>query len=247
MKPNNIWLTEPTAATSPVEPSPPSPSEPNSTKESIEKPVCDPMKKPGQVILRFDRCPDLPAELQRRCSRTRLHTAISKTLIQFFDETHLTLMTDLLAGSDMIWSTICPLLQLPEDFACPAFDMDEVWHSVVLHGIPIPRPDTYAHFTRDKVEKWITVAGGIRECTVLCCPEDLGKRTSLVLRLSLSSEAEAARLVREGGYLYGIPCRISHYVPKESRTTHNITPCGIAPSHPTPHAAHPGTGPTLAS
>ncbi|KAF7330699.1 hypothetical protein MSAN_02448000 [Mycena sanguinolenta] len=265
--PDDVWLAEPAAATyagSLAEPSPPSPPEPNSIKESVEQPAAL-VKKPSRVILRFDRCPDLPAGLQRRCNRIRLHAVISKALLQFFDESRITLLANLLAGvnwtrngnlvlhatemcpaafliaqNDIIWSAIRPLFQLPEDFACPTFDTDETWHSVVLHGVPRPLNNIHTYFALDEVKKWIAPAGGIRECTVLCRPEDLGKKDTLALRLSVSSKAEADHLVREGGCLYGVPCRITHYMRKVSRST-------IPAPTALPHPAAPDVKSTLTS
>ncbi|KAF7333180.1 hypothetical protein MVEN_02383800 [Mycena venus] len=92
-----------------------------------------------------------------------------------------------LAGqSDIIWVAIRSLLGLADDRPCPVFDTDERWHSVVFHGVPMPAPreEALQFFTHERVDKWVTSSsslGKLRECSVLCRPEDLGKKRSLAL------------------------------------------------------------------
>ncbi|KAF7362576.1 hypothetical protein MVEN_00606300 [Mycena venus] len=127
-----------------------------------------------------------------------------------------------LAGhSKTIWSAIRPLLGVTEDCEPPAFDTDDKWHSVVFHGVPMPacRADTIKFFAqhRDLIEGWVTSPasqGTLREYSVLCRPGDLEKKQSIALRMSFSSEADADRLVKNGGYIFGAACRVSRYVPK---------------------------------
>ncbi|KAJ7612319.1 hypothetical protein DFH06DRAFT_151919 [Mycena polygramma] len=123
--------------------------------------------------------------------------------------------------SDIIWPAIRPLLKIPgsENHRCPAFDTDDKWHSVVFHSVPIPEPkiNAWKHYARDRVEQWVTSPtshGALRECSILCRPEDIEKKTSVALRLSFSSAADAERLVQKGGYMFGVPCRVSHYIPR---------------------------------
>ncbi|KAJ6554194.1 hypothetical protein B0H19DRAFT_1262583 [Mycena capillaripes] len=125
----------------------------------------------------------------------------------------------LIAQSDTIWTAIRPLLHLPDDSGCPVLDTDEMWHS---------------SFSMDFVEEWVTTPDGLRECAVLCRPEDLSKKASLALRLSFSSQADAERLVRDGGYIYGVPCRVSHYIPKARSPSPTPLPATTPLSQDTP-------------
>ncbi|KAJ6536164.1 hypothetical protein B0H19DRAFT_1079687 [Mycena capillaripes] len=201
--------------------------------------------KPVHVIVRFDKSPELlprPLRTNRGWHEAKLYGAISSALLPLFDNsTNVAHMKDVLAGvhwtksrnlalhptetctarfliaqSDTIWTAICPLLHLPDDSGCPVLETDEMWHSVVFHGVPMPAPSAHAltRFTWDFVEEWVTTPGRLRECAVLCRLEELSKKASLALHLSFSSEADAERLVRDGGYIYGVPCRVSHYIPK---------------------------------
>ncbi|KAJ7734541.1 hypothetical protein B0H14DRAFT_3168685 [Mycena olivaceomarginata] len=52
--------------------------------------------------------------------------------------------------SPFIWPAIRPLLKLPEEYDCPAFETDEHWHSVVFHAAPAP-PDDQT-YTRSLIE-----------------------------------------------------------------------------------------------
>jgi hypothetical protein len=191
-------------------------------------------EKPARVIIRFDKGPTQP----KKTNPPILYEAITKELLCLFEKPpshpksvlagvqwskngNLVLHPAaesctaqfLVAQSETIWTTIRPLLRLPEDHECPIFDTDERWHSVVFHGVP--RPAAHANvFTHKLVEPWVTSAGKLRECSLLCRPEDLGKKTTLALRVSLSSEADATRLIKNGGYMFGVPCRVSRYVPK---------------------------------
>ncbi|KAF7358306.1 hypothetical protein MVEN_00880000 [Mycena venus] len=124
----------------------------------------------------------------------------------------------LASHGSVIWSAIRPLLRIPgsEDRKCPAFDTDDKWHSVVFHGVPVPSPkvDAWTVFTRDRIEQWVTSptsCGTLRECSILCRPDNIEKKNSLTLRLSFSSAADADRLVKKGGYIFGVPCRVSRY------------------------------------
>ncbi|KAF7350061.1 hypothetical protein MVEN_01307800 [Mycena venus] len=228
-----------TAATRVMSPTPP---ETNMAKQPTAKPRAPIVEKPPRIIIRFDR---EPAHLSRpqRPSPATLYSAITNALLPLLDDT--TNTRSCLAGvqwtksgnlalhpatdvctakflashSYTIWSTIRPLLGLPDDRESPAFDTDERWHSVVFHGVPMPAPKTDAPkvFTRELVDEWVTSPssqGSLREYSVMCRPDDLEHRKSLTLRLSFSSEADAERLIRTGGYMFGVPCRVSRYVPR---------------------------------
>lgn len=127
----------------------------------------------------------------------------------------------LIAQSNIVWTTVHSLLRLPDDTTSPVFDTDEAWHSVVFHGVPMSSLHTAATtlFTWDFVKECLTTPGGLspgalQECTVLCCTEDLPKKTSLMLCLSFSSQVEAKYLIRDGGYICGVLCRVMHYTEK---------------------------------
>ncbi|KAJ7822611.1 hypothetical protein B0H13DRAFT_2376586 [Mycena leptocephala] len=103
---------------------------------------------------------------------------------------------------DTIWTALRPALGLSEQCKCPAFETDERWHSVVFHGVPIPPTDPLSYLThRELVDGWVTSPsskGELRDCAILCRPEELKKKKSLALRLSFSSAADAERLVKNG-------------------------------------------------
>ncbi|KAJ7501691.1 hypothetical protein B0H11DRAFT_2371985 [Mycena galericulata] len=137
----------------------------------------------------------------------------------------------LAAHSDTIWEAIRPLLRLADDRECPVFDTDDKWHSVVFHGVPMParRTEALEFFAqaREMINGWVTSPssqGELREYSVLCRPSDLEKKATLALRLSFSSEADAERLVKNGGHLFGVACRVSRYVPRPRSRTHTPEP-----------------------
>jgi hypothetical protein len=118
---------------------------------------------------------------------------------------------------EAIWAVVCPALGLAaERYKCPQFDIDERWYSVVFHGVPVP-----LHFgdlyRRDFIDEWVTTSlsqGTFRDYSVLCRIEDIEQKRTVPLRLSFSSEADAERLIKNGGYIYGTPCRVTRYIPR---------------------------------
>ncbi|KAJ7896878.1 hypothetical protein B0H13DRAFT_2338080 [Mycena leptocephala] len=195
--------------------------------------------KPTRVIIRFDQKPDQPQPF--RASPFSLYKNITASLLSVFQGTG---YAKLIAGvqwtrrgnlvlhpatevctakflaeqEDGIWAAIHPLLRLPETYSRPIFDTDEQWHSVVFHGVPVPpnrRMDPFTHkFIDDCVKSDDVLQGEVKGFSVLCRPEDLQTRSSLALRVSLSSEADALRLIKNGGFMAGTWCKVSHYVEK---------------------------------
>ncbi|KAJ6478115.1 hypothetical protein C8R47DRAFT_1139375 [Mycena vitilis] len=233
-------LSTPSDDARPSDPHSPTTPEPNKAKPIAESPRArvSARESPAHVIIRFDKGTQ-PVPVPRPSAAT-LYEVITDTLRPLFPKPvmngvrwtrggNLALhpaealcTAKLLAShSDTIWPAIRPLLQIPgtENRRCPAFDTDDKWHSVVFHGVPIPAPkiDAWKLFTRDRIEEWVTSPssqGTLRECSILCRPENIEKKTSVALRLSFSSAAEAEQLVQKGGYMFGVACRVSHYVPK---------------------------------
>ncbi|KAK7012828.1 hypothetical protein R3P38DRAFT_3015285 [Favolaschia claudopus] len=192
-------------------------------------------ERPSCVVIRFDREPaHLPRPVKR--SPAALYEAASAALssvspnrllagIAWTKGDNISLHPDLdtctpevLASHfETIWAAICPLLGLSDDRLPPMFDTDEKWHSVVFHGVPFPRTDLNEYITHDRVNSWVTSAssqGRLREFSILSRPTDMKSHKTLALRLSLSSQADAERLVQHGGYMFGAACRVSHYRPK---------------------------------
>ncbi|KAJ7687453.1 hypothetical protein B0H17DRAFT_1070275 [Mycena rosella] len=115
---------------------------------------------------------------------------------------------------DLIWAVIRPLMGLKEKHPCPIFDTDEKWHTVVFHGVPMPAARRTEAFTPSIVRAWAAPRGEVMGHSVLCRPEDFQTRRSVALRVSLSSEADAQKLIENGGYMLGARCRVSRYVEK---------------------------------
>ncbi|KAJ7325899.1 hypothetical protein DFH08DRAFT_941176 [Mycena albidolilacea] len=95
---------------------------------------------------------------------------------------------------------------------------EAIWavHSVVFHGVPVPLHfgDLYRW---DFIDEWVTTSlsqGTLRDHSVLCRIEDIEQKRTVPLRLSFSSEADAERLIKNGGYIYGTPCRVTCYIPR---------------------------------
>ncbi|KAJ7511635.1 hypothetical protein B0H11DRAFT_2268693 [Mycena galericulata] len=122
----------------------------------------------------------------------------------------------LAAQQAKIWSAIRPTLGLPSTLEQPKFEVDEPWHSVVLHGVPMPPSRNLADIQLYDIQLCldVTKAGTAMAFSVLCAVADFPTRESLSVRISLSSEADAQRLIDEGCTLYGALCRVSRYVPK---------------------------------
>ncbi|KAF7349380.1 hypothetical protein MSAN_01727800 [Mycena sanguinolenta] len=121
---------------------------------------------------------------------------------------------------DAIWSRLRPLLELTDDSLCPPCDAGNTWHSVVFHDVPVPpnrRTVAWFNGSRSTILGWAkprSSEGIVHEFSVMCQPEEIPKRNTVSLRLYLSSKADAESLVRDGGFMFGAPCRVSHYVPK---------------------------------
>ncbi|KAJ7715295.1 hypothetical protein B0H14DRAFT_2644190 [Mycena olivaceomarginata] len=120
--------------------------------------------------------------------------------------------------SPFIWPAIRPLLKLPEEYDCPAFETDEHWHSVVFHAAPAPPDDRT--YTRSLIEDGLAASDipnrVFKGYSVLSRPADIRTRGSLALRVSLSSEPDALRLINKGGFMAGTWCKVTPYFTKPS-------------------------------
>jgi hypothetical protein len=120
--------------------------------------------------------------------------------------------------SPFIWPAIRPLLKLPEEYDCPAFETDEHWHSVVFHAAPAPPDDRT--YTRSLIEDGLAASDipnrVFKGYSVLSRPADIRTRGSLALRVSLSSEPDALRLISKGGFMAGTWCKVTPYLTKPS-------------------------------
>ncbi|KAJ7438200.1 hypothetical protein B0H11DRAFT_1935391 [Mycena galericulata] len=210
-------------------PSPPSRPAPNDTHPAVPQIT--------RVVIRFDLEPN---HSPTRADPLELYSAIARALspseetmfggVQWTQRGNLVVKPArhltaefLLSQKAKIWKAIHPLLGLPAAYSRPPFELDNPWHSVVFHGVPTPpdrKPDT---FTLEAVEAWLDpgdVKGPVKAFSVLCRPEDFGTKTSVAVRVSLSSEADAQRLVENGGCFHGAQCRVTHY----SRKSRSVTP-----------------------
>jgi hypothetical protein len=181
------------------------------------------VERPTRVVIRFQRGPDLPELF--RASPFSLFNKITESLFAVFPGAR---YAKLIAGvqwtrngnlvlhpatevctakflaeqDNTIWGAIRPLLRLPKTYSCPEFDTDERWHSVVFHGVPVPsdrRAEAFTYAFVDSCVKFGGYQGKLKDFSVLCRPEDLQTRNSLALRVSLSSEADALHLIKNGG------------------------------------------------
>ncbi|KAF7371726.1 hypothetical protein MVEN_00029100 [Mycena venus] len=192
--------------------------------------------RPAHVVIRFDMEPEKPL----KASPITLYSAITKSLadcasgaalisgVQWSRKGNLVLRPDpgtctarlLASQSEKIWATIRPLLGLSEKYACPEFDTGSQWHSVVFHGVPMPSSRRAAALTVDMVHAGLVLSGAsqghLQDFSVLCRPDDFQTRDSLALRVSLSSEADATQLIKNGGFMAGTWCRVSPYMERSS-------------------------------
>ncbi|KAJ7158192.1 hypothetical protein C8R43DRAFT_1124812 [Mycena crocata] len=193
---------------------------------SLSPPTSDTEREPTRVILCFDQKP-ASSPKPTRVNPLTLYHAISDELENLFEGLgHAKLLAGVqwtrngnlvlhpaveactakfLAEQDeRMWKAIRPLLKLPETYLPPQFDTDEPWHSVVFHGVPMPAARCADVITWSLVNEWTQSSastGELRGYSVLCSPEDFKTRQSLTLRVSLSSEADALRLIRNGGFM----------------------------------------------
>ncbi|KAJ7810452.1 hypothetical protein B0H14DRAFT_3757372 [Mycena olivaceomarginata] len=189
-------------------------------------PACpEPVARPTRVIIRFDDAPQtLPRPL--KADPLALYKAISGALIDGFHNTRLVVGVQwsrkgnliLHPASPFIWPAIRPLLKLPEEYDCPAFETDEHWHSVVFHAAPAPPDDRT--YTRSLIEDGLAASDipnrVFKGYSVLSRPADIQTRGSLALRVSLSSEPDALRLINKGGFMAGTWCKVTPYLTKPS-------------------------------
>ncbi|KAJ6527168.1 hypothetical protein B0H19DRAFT_1385545 [Mycena capillaripes] len=125
-----------------------------------------------------------------------------------------------------IWNAMRPVLGLPVKCIPPKFEVDEPWYSVVFHRAPMPPSCSPDYIDLADIQFWLNYgvtesAGTAMAYSVLCSPADFKTRDSLSIRVALSSEADALRLIEDGCTLYGARCRVSRYVPKP---THRSEP-----------------------
>ncbi|KAJ6579479.1 hypothetical protein DFH09DRAFT_1275846 [Mycena vulgaris] len=87
-----------------------------------------------------------------------------------------------------IWNAIRPVLGLPRTFEQPKFEVDEPWHSVVLHGVPMPPSRSLDHIHLDDIQFWLDAAeaGTAMSFSVLCAAADFPTPTHGSVTLSSS-------------------------------------------------------------
>ncbi|KAJ7830286.1 hypothetical protein B0H13DRAFT_1915998 [Mycena leptocephala] len=212
--------------------SPSSPSPPRATHTA---------ERPTRVVIRIDREREY-FQLKRRPHPVTLYNAVGTTLCPLSGMPH---VKDVLAGlqwtrsgniilhpatgvctakylvnqGDTIWTALRPALGLSEQCKCPAFETDERWHSVVFHGVPIPPTDPLSYLThRELVDGWVTSPsskGELRDCAILCRPEELKKKKSLAS--DCPSHRQRMRSVLSK---MGVTFLVSHSLPSPEAYTH---------------------------
>ncbi|KAF7333585.1 hypothetical protein MSAN_02417500 [Mycena sanguinolenta] len=124
---------------------------------------------------------------------------------------------------EIIWAALLPLLGLPPKYTQPPFQIDgeSRWHFVVVHGVPVQA--ALAECNPRSVESWIDpladFKGTVKAVSILCPTEEVKTRRSVAIRIALSSEADAQRLVAHGACFYGANCRVSHYTRRRAPVT----------------------------
>ncbi|KAJ7312452.1 hypothetical protein DFH08DRAFT_1044515 [Mycena albidolilacea] len=199
-------------------------------------PACpEPVARPTRVIIRFDDAPQtLPRPL--KADPLALFKAITVALVDGFHNTRLVVGVQwsrkgnlilhpavnactasyLVEQSPLIWPAIRPLLKLPEEYVCPAFETDEHWHSVVFHAAPAPPENrTYSCSLIGEGLAFSNIPDrAFKGYSILSRPADVRTRGSMALRVSLSSESDALRLINKGGFMAGTWCKVTPYLAK---------------------------------
>ncbi|KAJ7196746.1 hypothetical protein GGX14DRAFT_700460 [Mycena pura] len=196
----------------------------------------------ARVILRFDEQRQSPSASQpHRAAEWLIDQTITKLFAEFNDTKHAKMIAGvewsrkgnlvllpaketctakfLAAQKDFIWPALRPILKLPEGHACPSFDTDERWHSVVFHRVPMPatrRAGAFSHqFIQDALKRSDASRGVLKSFSLLCRPTELVTQDYLALRVSLSAEADAIHLINNGGHMAGAWCRVTPYMQKK--------------------------------
>ncbi|KAJ7896269.1 hypothetical protein B0H14DRAFT_2678901 [Mycena olivaceomarginata] len=124
-----------------------------------------------------------------------------------------------------IWMAIRPLLGLPGKYKCPPFERDDAWHSVVIHGVPMPPDGEPESYDIETMAAFLDYAGefvgAVKAFSILCRPEDLKSRRSFAMRVALSAETDAQWLIENGACFYGARCEVTPYIGR---------PRGVTPS-----------------
>ncbi|KAJ6607852.1 hypothetical protein B0H10DRAFT_1955896 [Mycena sp. CBHHK59/15] len=118
------------------------------------------------------------------------------------------------AHASAIWDAVRPLLGFPEGQAHPQFDWGNPWCSVVFHDVPVcGRPKH--KFTPKTVQTWLGTgdfSGTVKAVSVLCQEDDFATKQAISLHVSVLLDTDAEYLVENGGNLFGMRCRVSHYI-----------------------------------
>ncbi|KAJ7082310.1 hypothetical protein C8R44DRAFT_753794 [Mycena epipterygia] len=183
-------------------------SDPNTVKQRCPSSTPD-LSRNARVVIRFDHKQDAPTQVDAM----HLYSAID----------------DAIPGFPI---AIRPLLKLPTRYPRPLFETDKPWHSVVFHGAPTPLT---LDINGEDVAAWLNdVKGAVRAVSVLCRPEQFSTRSSVAVRVSLSSAADAQHLVDNGGSFFGTHCRVTHYIEEKSRSVSPSPTCKADSASPPP-------------
>ncbi|KAF8151885.1 hypothetical protein K438DRAFT_1865035 [Mycena galopus ATCC 62051] len=185
----------------------------------------------SRVIICFDEQPlSLAAPQPYRAAEWLIDQTITKLFAEFNDTKHAKMIAGvewsrkgnlvllparetctakfLAAQKDFIWPALRPILKLPEGFVCPT----------LTQMIPVPptrRAADFSHrFIQDALKRLDASHGVLKSFSLLCCPTELETRDYLALWVSLSSEADAIHLVKNGGHMARAWCRVTSYVQK---------------------------------
>lgn len=126
---------------------------------------------------------------------------------------------------DEIWKAIKPLVGPTMEYM-PEFDTDALWHSVVFHGVPVPPSRKLESFRQLIVEDSLMenpITGEVKGLSVLCRKEDFANKSSLSVKISLSSATDALWLIRNGGSFCGTQCRVTRYMAKQRVSSPNVS------------------------
>ncbi|KAJ7256265.1 hypothetical protein C8J57DRAFT_1650662 [Mycena rebaudengoi] len=107
---------------------------------------------------------------------------------------------------DEIWKAIKPLLSSTV-FQYPPSRKLESFRQLIVEDSLMENP----------------ITGEVKGLSVLCRKEDFANKSSLSVKISLSSATDALWLIRNGGSFCGTQCRVSRYMAKQRLSSPNVS------------------------
>jgi hypothetical protein len=113
----------------------------------------------------------------------------------------------------------------------PVVELDCAWAGIVLQNVPgdaLREAGDLSQFSQEVARANGIMLEEIKDVRVLCREEDLKSKTSVSVRLMLSSVQTAAQLLQRGAFAYSAFCRVVPYRTKiqTRRTPQSPSPPG---------------------